>query len=316
MNPFELKLSLQGVKGLYACGIQTVQVNVGLKCNLACAHCHLNAGMHRQESMSEETFALILEKTAGLSGVEFDITGGSPELNPGLKPFVDALSSRGNPVRMRTNLVALVDDSADGLPEFLKRRKVSITASLPCYLQENVDAQRGEGVYAKSIAALKNLNRLGYGKNPELALELVYNPGGPFLPPPQAVLEEAYRKELGERHGVTFTKLLTIANMPLGRFGESVGSEGEGYEKLVSDAFNPATLDTVMCRRLVNIAWDGTLYDCDFNAALGLPVASGAPAHLRDFDPAALSGRRIVTGAHCMVCAAGQGSSCGGSLAA
>ena len=202
------------------------------------------------------------------------------------------------------------------MPEFFQEHQVQLVASLPCYLEENVCAQRGKGVYEKSIAAIRRLNALGYGSDPDLPLHVVYNPGGPFLPPPQSALEENYRRELGNRFGITFTRLLTITNMPLGRFRMHLSHLGQerNYLTLLRKSFNPDTLSGLMCRYQISIGWDGTLYDCDFNLALGLPVNHGAPDHIKSFRVADLKARRIVTGEHCFGCTAGAGSSCGGAL--
>ena len=245
-----------------------------------------------------------------------DLTGGAPELNPHFKPFIKALRKAGHRVQVRTNLTVLQEPEMKDLPEFLKEHQVQLVASLPCYLEENVCAQRGKGVYEKSIAAIKRLNTLGYGSEDGLSLNLVYNPGGTFLSPPQSVLEEDYRRELGHRFGIAFTHLLTITNMPLGRFRTDLFQKGEetNYLNLLRKSFNPHTVAGLMCRHQISIGWDGRLYDCDFNLALGLPVDHGAPDHIKFFRPADLRGRRIVTGEHCFGCTAGAGSSCQGAL--
>jgi radical SAM/Cys-rich protein len=245
-----------------------------------------------------------------------DLTGGAPELNPHFRNFVLALRRGGHTVQVRTNLTVLLEPGMEDLPEFFRDQHIQLVASMPCYLEENVCAQRGKGVYEKSIAAIKRLNALGYGSNPELLLSLIYNPGGPFLPPPQSVLEEDYRRELGQRFQITFTHLLTITNMPLGRFRtDLIGKkEQESYMQLLRKSFNPRTVKGLMCCRQLSVGWDGTLYDCDFNLALGLPVNHGAPDHIMSFRPNELRTRRIVTGDHCFGCTAGAGSSCGGAL--
>ena len=203
------------------------------------------------------------------------------------------------------------------IPEFLRQHQVRLVASMPCYLEENVRAQRGMGTYERSVTVIKTLNGLGYGSDPELPLNLVYNPGGPFLPPPQSALEQDYRRELDERFGIRFTRLLTITNMPLGRFRKQLDRQGqqENYRRLLRNAFNPQTLSGLMCRHQLSVGWDGTLYDCDFNLTLGLPVNHGAPDHIRSFKRDDLWMRRVVTGEHCFGCTAGSGSSCGGALA-
>lgn len=317
MNVFEAELASRGLGELRADRVETVQVNLGLACNLACSHCHLEANEARAEAADWETLSLLLENTAWEPKPHFDITGGSPELNPHLPRVITALGARGNAITLRTNLVLLGKPEYRALVELLVSLKVTLVGSMPCYLEENVNAQRGNGVYAQAIAALKFLNSLGYGTTPELTLDLVYNPGGPGLPPPQGTLEEAYRREMEARHGVSFSNLRTIVNMPLGRFGAALRSSGrlDSYVETLKNAFNPATVDNLMCRSLINVGWDGTLCDCDFNRALGLNLSPGSPVSLAGLTPAALSGRKIVTGAHCLGCTAGQGSSCGGALA-
>jgi radical SAM/Cys-rich protein len=245
-----------------------------------------------------------------------DLTGGAPELNPNFCRFIEALRKKGHPVQVRTNLTVLLEPGMEKIPEFFREHNIGLVASLPCYLKENVSAQRGKGVYEKSITAIRQLNTLGYGKDPEFPLSLVYNPGGPFLPPPQSALEEDYRHQLGERFGISFTQLLTITNMPLGRFRAHLSHLGQerNYLTLLRKSFNPDTLSGLMCRHQISIGWDGTLYDCDFNLALGLPVNHGAPDHIKSFRLSDLSLRRIVTGEHCYGCTAGFGSSCQGAL--
>jgi len=258
----------------------------------------------------------ILKAAGYLNKPRFDLTGGAPELNPDFKRFVVAIHGEGYPIMVRTNLTVFSEPGMETMPEFFAEHGVELVASLPCYLRENVCAQRGEGVYEKSVDGLKRLNELGYGTDPQLPLGLVYNPGGPFLPPRQAELEYAYRHELGERFDITFSRLLTITNMPLGRFLKELRSQNqeEAYLRLLRDSFNRQTVDSLMCRHQLSIGWDGTFYDCDFNMALGLPVDHGAPDHISGFDASSLATRRIVTGAHCFGCTAGQGSSCGGAL--
>jgi radical SAM/Cys-rich protein len=237
-------------------------------------------------------------------------------LNPYFHRFVTALCQADHAVQVRTNLTVLLEKGMEEIPEFFREYRVHLVASLPCYLEENVQAQRGMGVYEKSIMAIKRLNRLGYGYEPGLPLNLVYNPGGPFLPPPQSALEEDYRRELGKRFDIAFTHLLTITNMPLGRFRMELTrqSQLQNYFQLLKKSFNPQTVAGLMCRHQISVGWDGTLYDCDFNLALGYPVNHGAPDQIQSFHPATHSLRRIVTGEHCFGCTAGSGSSCGGAL--
>jgi radical SAM/Cys-rich protein len=245
-----------------------------------------------------------------------DITGGAPELNPNLRRFILALGEEGIPAQVRTNLTVLLEPGQEDTPAFFRANGVRLVASMPCYLSENVEAQRGEGVYDRSVEAIRLLNGLGYGVDADLPLNLVYNPGGPTLPAPQEQLEADYRRELGERFDIRFTNLLTITNMPIGRFRTQLKTENRlsEYVQLLREAFNPRTVEGVMCRTQLSVAWDGTLYDCDFNLALGMPVDHGAPDHIRDFSPEALASRRIVTGEHCFGCTAGCGSSCAGAL--
>jgi radical SAM/Cys-rich protein len=238
-------------------------------------------------------------------------------MNPNFRRFVLALKEMGPAVQVRTNLTILLEPGMEEMAPFLRDNEVRLVASLPCYLEENVRAQRGPEVYERSVEAIRMLNGLGYGREPRLPLNLVYNPGGPKLPPPQVELEQDYRRELDERFGIFFSSLLTITNMPIGRFGAQLKSQGTraDYMNLLRESFNPSTAESIMCRRQLSVAWDGTLYDCDFNLALGMPVDHGAPNHIRNFRASDLERRRIVTGEHCFGCTAGAGSSCGGALA-
>jgi len=266
--------------------------------------------------MEWPTMQRILEILKRLQCSLVDLTGGTPELNPQFRAFVAALRSKGHNVQVRTNLTVLLEKGMEDLPEWLRLQEVHLVASLPCYLEENVRSQRGVGVYEKSVQALQRLNAAGYGREAGLALDLVYNPNGPFLPPRQHDLENDYRRELDSRHGISFTRLLTIANMPVGRFRAALrlrNAEAE-YLKLLRDSFNPQTLDALMCRHQISIDWSGRLYDCDFNLALGQTIDHGAPNHIERFDFSLLKNRRIVTGDHCFGCTAGFGSSCGGAL--
>jgi radical SAM/Cys-rich protein len=316
MNDFEKQIAGICDKGLYSLKIETLQVNLGLRCNQQCNHCHLEASPHRKERMEWPTMQLVLKAATSANPKLIDLTGGAPELNPNFRRFVKALCQEGHRVQVRTNLTVLLEPEMTDLPEFFREHQLQIVASMPCYLEENVCAQRGRGVHEKSIAAIKRLNALGYGCEPELPLNLVYNPGGPFLPPPQLVLEEDYRRELGQRFGIIFTRLLTITNMPLGRFRTELSrkKEEENYLQLLRKSFNPRTVTGLMCRHQISVGWDGTLYDCDFNLALALPVNHGAPDHIRSFRRLDLIMRRVVTGEHCFACTAGSGSSCGGAL--
>jgi radical SAM/Cys-rich protein len=267
--------------------------------------------------MDWPTMERIVRIAGGLRCSLVDVTGGAPELNRHLREFVAALREGGRPVQVRTNLTVLAEPRTRGMPEFYRDHGVRLVASLPCYLEENVRAQRGPGVYQESVEAIRRLNLLGYGTDPSLPLDLVYNPGGPFLPPDQTSLETDYRRELNARFGIAFRKLLTITNMPIGRYAAVLRREKEerDYCGLLEASFNPRTVEHLMCRHQISIGWDGRLYDCDFNLALGLPVNHGAPSHVNDFAAEALATRRIVTGGHCFGCTAGSGSSCKGALA-
>ena len=317
LNQFETTIAPQtGDKGLTSETIETLQLNLGLKCNQECLHCHLECSPERREMMEWPVMERILEAVDASQCRLIDLTGGAPELNPHFRRFIVSLKEKGCRVKVRTNLTVLLETGMDDLPSFLKEHGVELVASLPCYTDENVCAQRGPGVYQKSIEAIRRLNALGYGTEPSLPLGLVYNPGGDFLPSPQLALENDYRRELSERFGIRFTHLVTITNMPIGRFRKMLAGAQrlDSYVNLLKGSYNPATVPGLMCRRQVSIGWDGSLYDCDFNLALGLTVNHGAPNHIREFAPDDLSSRRIVTGEHCFGCTAGAGSSCGGAI--
>ena len=317
-KPFEQALAEAGQFPLRAAGIRVLQVNVGKLCNQTCRHCHVDAGPDRREVMSRDTMQLCLDVLAANDIPTLDVTGGAPEMNPHFCWLVEEARQLGRHVIDRCNLTILLAPNFDDLPQFLASHRVEVVASLPCYLEQNTDRQRGEGVFAKSIEALRRLNAVGYGRpDSGLTLTLVYNPLGPSLPPAQPGLEAAYRRELGERYGVTFTRLYTITNMPISRFLDDLiaSDRHEQYMQKLIDAFNPAAVDGLMCRTTLSVGWDGRLYDCDFNQMLELPVR-GVPAHIRDFDPKAFAGRRIATGPHCYGCTAGAGSGCTGAILA
>lgn len=316
MNEFDTRLEKDCGFHLYGSEVNVIQVNVGLKCNQSCRHCHLQCNPSREEMMNWDTMTEIIRVAREMQPEMVDITGGAPELNPHFRKFVEALHKDGHTVQVRTNLTALLEPGMEDLPEFFKRNGVHLVASMPCYLEENVTAQRGEGVYEKSVQMIRRLNELGYGKEPELPLFLVYNPGGPFLPPDQSQLESDYKRELFQRFGIHFTHLYTITNMPIGRFWEELKKESKDneYMQVLLDGFNRQTVEGLMCRYQICVAWDGTLYDCDFNIALKMPVGQGVPRNIKDFSPKKLAKRKIVTGTHCFGCTAGFGSSCGGSL--
>ncbi len=301
-------------------GVSTLQVNLGYVCNQTCQHCHVNAGPNRTESMDGPTIDAVIAALGALKATALDLTGGAPELNPHFRRLVSAARAAGVRVIDRCNLTVLSEPGQEDLAQFLADEQVEITASLPCYLEENVDGQRGQGVYQRSIDALQRLNALGYGLGQGRVLNLVYNPVGPFLPPPQAALEADYRKMLGERFDIRFDHLLTITNMPIQRFGSMLVSKGgfDGYMQLLRQAHRPDNLDAVMCKDLVSIDWQGMVFDCDFNQMLGLPlrVAGRAPLHVSELSSTPLQGAPIVVRDHCYGCTAGQGSSCAGALAA
>ena len=299
--------------------LDTLQVNLGYRCNQSCLHCHVNAGPQRTEMMSQETVADVLAFLE-VSGVkQLDLTGGAPELNPHFRGLVMRAREIGVQVTDRCNLTILEEPGQEGLAEFLAHQQVEITASLPCYLEDNVDRQRGKGVYKRSIAALRRLNALGYGLDDNrLALNLVFNPQGAVLPPAQAGLEADYRKELGERFGIRFTRLYTLANMPIQRFGSTLVSKGKfnDYMALLKQAHREENLDGVMCRKLLSVDWQGYVYDCDFNQMLGLPLATEGKQRpqLSELIGRDLRGNPIAVRDHCYGCTAGNGSSCGGAL--
>ena len=315
---FERALRESGLFPLQATGITVFQINVGKLCNQTCRHCHVDAGPDRREIMSTETAELCLTALERTGIPTVDITGGAPELNPSFRRLVRRSRELGRHVMDRCNLSVLLLPSQEDLAVFLAEHEVEIVASLPYYLEDQTDAQRGEGVFSKSVEALRRLNRLGYGQpGSRLRLNLVYNPVGAYLPPAQKSIEADFHRELERRHGIVFHSLYTITNMPISRFLEFLlrsGNYDRYMEKLIG-AYNPAAAAGVMCRYMLSVGWDGKLYDCDFNQMLELPVACEAPAHIRDFRPEALGRRRIVVGQHCYGCTAGGGSSCGGSTA-
>ena len=298
----------------------TLQVNLGYRCNQSCVHCHVNAGPNRTEMMDAETMALIPQVLAARGIGTLDLTGGAPELHPGFRDLVRSARALGVKVIDRCNLTILFEPGQEGLAEFLAEHEVEVVASLPCYSMDNVDRQRGKGVFDKSIAALQRLNALGYGhEGSGRVLNLVYNPQGAVLPPPQPALEADYKRELGAHFGIVFNSLFALANMPIQRFGSMLISKGQfnGYIRLLKDNHRDANLAQVMCRALISVDWLGRLYDCDFNQQLDLPMGGGAeagPRHLRDLLQADADGAPIRVAEHCYGCTAGNGSSCGGAL--
>lgn len=297
--------------------LANLQVNLGYRCNQACTHCHVEAGPQRTEEMSADTIDLVLQFLADRTIQTLDVTGGAPELNPGFKRLVSGARRLGVQVIDRCNLTILELAGQEGLAEFLAEQQVRVVASLPCYGPDNVDQQRGKGVFAASIRGLRRLNALGYAQpGSGLELDLVYNPVGAHLPPPQAALEAEYRTRL-QAHGVVFSHLLTLANQPIARFRHALAREGklEAYLHLLADNHRPENLAQVMCRSLLSVDWQGNVYDCDFNQMLDLP-AGGRRRHLRDYLGVDPLGEQIEVADHCYACTAGQGSSCGGALAA
>jgi radical SAM/Cys-rich protein len=302
---------------------EILQVNVGKLCNLTCIHCHVNAGPKRKEIMTRDTVDRILDWLEPTTIGTVDITGGAPEMIPDFCYFVEQLRRLPRKLRIidRCNLTILLDPGYEDLAEFLAAQQVDIVASMPCYSPENVNAQRGEGVFDTSIAALRKLNRLGYGWLAELPLDLVYNPVGASLPPPQEELEADYKRELATHFGIVFNKLYTITNLPIARFASFLRHNNmlDEYMQLLIDNFNPGTIEGLMCRNTISVGWRGEVYDCDFNQQLGMQWSSGSngrarPLFLWDINPDDVIRREIMTGDHCFGCTAGAGSSCGGAL--
>lgn len=297
--------------------LQTLQVNLGNLCNLACSHCHMGASPQGDRVMGREVMASIISFLRRQPGVTLDITGGCPEMNPLFRYLVE--ETDGLPLRrmVRSNLTVMTEPGMEWLAPLYRQHALVIVASLPCYLKENVDRQRGRGVYERSIEALRILNELGYGMT--LELNLVYNPGAPVVPGAQKELEAAYKKELYDRHGIRFNNLYTITNAPIGRFREYLEAKGayDRYLNLLATSFNPDTAGSIMCRTLVSVDWKGFLYNCDFNQASGLPIRgeNGRLLKIEDLEEAATGGNELLLDQHCYCCTAGEGSSCTGSLA-
>ena len=319
MNLFESKLESHGLR-LRRARPRALQINVGKLCNLTCVHCHVNAGPNRKEIMRRETIDRILAWQAEARLPVVDVTGGAPEMIPDFRYFIARLREMDAEATIidRCNLTILLQPGHEELAEFLAARRVEIVASMPCYSAENVNAQRGEGVFDASITALQRLNAIGYGLEPRLPLHLVFNPNGAKLPPPQAELEADYKRELRTHFGIEFNKLYTITNLPVSRFASWLRHNGklEQYMGLLIEAFNPATVEGLMCRDTINVSWLGEVFDCDFNQMLKLPMGGAQPAtrYLWDIDPSTSEGEPIATGDHCFGCTAGAGSSCGGAI--
>ncbi|MDE2998606.1 MAG: arsenosugar biosynthesis radical SAM protein ArsS [Gemmatimonadota bacterium] len=313
---FGTRLRREGVV-LRRDALETLQINVGKLCNQACRHCHVDAGPNRTEVMTRETMQSILTFLAATDIPMVDITGGAPEVNPDFRFLVKQVRRLGRSVMVRCNLTVIFEPGLEDLPDFYREHEVELVCSLPCYLEENVDQQRGKGVFFDSIEALKRLNEIGYGEpDSGLLLHLVYNPIGASLPPPQAELEADYKRVLDERYGISFNRLFTITNMPISRFNDYLRRRGEydGYTRTLRDRFNAQTIDRLMCRFLVSVDWEGNIYDCDFNQMLDMHL-SGRPKKLWEVSPGWLVDRRIRIADHCYGCTAGAGSSCGGELA-
>jgi len=319
MNDFERKVHGLTGNGLSTNGIHTLQVNIGLRCNHTCTHCHVDASPQRTEQMSRATMRQVLSVAQKMRPRLVDITGGAPELHPDLEWFVRALKADGHRVQVRTNLTVLLEPGMERMVQFYKDTAVKLVASFPCYMRPEVDNVRGAGVFDKSLEALHRLNAVGYGTARGLVLDLVFNPEHAVLPPPQAELEREYREQL-QGLGIRFNNLLAITNMPVGRFLDKLRNEDAetAYMHLLEDSFNPGTIGMLMCQSQIDVGWDGRIYDCDFNLACDMPAMLGSPpeneALIDNYDPVKDGHRKIVTANHCFGCTAGAGSSCGGAL--
>jgi radical SAM/Cys-rich protein len=317
MNIFDKKLASTNLYPLVSENIDTLQVNLGYKCNLRCNHCHVEASPDRTEAMSSETIDRIIDILGkNHEIITVDITGGSPEYNKHYKRLITTASDIGKKVIVRTNLAVWSEPGMEDVPEFLAENKVKIVASLPCYTAEGVDGQRGKGTYHKAVTALKHLNKLGYGQEGTgLEIDLMFNPAKEGIAPDQHMLENAYREKLKEMHGITFNRLIALSNMPIGRLGRSMSNaDKEAYLRQLEEKFNPDTVKNVMCRHLVSVSPDGTLYDCDFWQMLKLPVKNRNSNSVKTFNITDLINREIVTASLCFLCTAGAGASCGGAL--
>ena len=318
MNRFAQTLTAQSLP-LRHTRTQVLQVNVGKLCNLTCVHCHVNAGPKRKEIMTRETVDRVIDWLAETDIPTVDLTGGAPEMIPDFRYLVERVKSLtpARHVMDRCNLTILLEPGFEGYAQFLAEHEVEIVASMPCYSPDNVNAQRGDGVFDGSIKALQLLNSLGYGTSPKLPLHLVYNPNGAFLPGPQAELEADYKQELREHFGIEFNSLYTITNLPVSRFASYLKNNNKlgDYMQLLIENFNPSTVDGLMCRNTINVSWTGEVFDCDFNQMLKMQWRDGERGlHLWDIDPELVENREVMTGEHCFGCTAGAGSSCGGAL--
>ena len=313
---FGEKLGASGLD-LRSAMIDTLQVNVGKLCNQACKHCHVDASPTRTEIMSRETVEACLNVLRKYKIPTLDITGGAPELIPDFRYFVIEARKTGAKVMVRHNLTVMFEKNQVDLPEFFRQNEVEVVSSLPYFLARETDAQRGTGVFDKSVEALRKLNAVGYGVDENLILNLVYNPVGAFLPPSQEAIEADFRRELKTRYDVSFNNLYTITNMPIARFLDWLRRSGneESYMQKLVNAFNPATVSGLMCRNIISVDWTGKLFDCDFNQMLEIGVSADLPQTIHDFSPEKFNNREIMTAAHCFGCTAGSGSSCGGTVA-
>ena len=296
--------------------LRELQINLGKLCNQACNHCHVDAGPKRKEVMTWDTACKIADWADRHSIQHVDITGGAPEMNPSFRGLIERFLSFGSNVTVRCNLSILLEPGFTDLPQWYAERKIRLACSLPCYTKDNVDKQRGNGVFARSIEALRLLNDVDYGHSEELVLDLVYNPGGAFLPPAQSTLEQDYKRRLFNDFGIVFNRLLTITNLPISRFAHFLDRTGqrESYQNLLEDNFNVNTVQALMCRYLISIDWQGRIYDCDFNQMLELPFAGSSKRYLWELNPDEVEDKPIAVGSHCFACTAGAGSSCGGAL--
>lgn len=317
LNDFDLTLAGHHVP-LSRAKPEILQINVGKLCNLTCVHCHVNAGPARKEIITGETIDRILDWFEATDIGTLDMTGGTPEMVPDFRRLVSTVRSFKKPRRVmdRLNATIINEPGYEWVAEFLAEHKVEIIASMPCYEPDNVNAQRGDGVFDSSIAAFQKLNALGYGRDPELQLHFVYNPNGAFLPPAQKALEADYKEAMREHFGIDFNSLYCIANMPIARFASYLKRNNQlaDYQNTLKDAFNPGTIDGLMCRNTINVSWQGQVYDCDFNQMMNLPAGDQEKTHLWDIDPQEFQTLPIRTGNHCYGCTAGHGSSCGGAL--
>jgi radical SAM/Cys-rich protein len=314
---FIQKMKEVGAFPLKPRSLEILQINVGYMCNMECTHCHVDSSPRRKEITPRHILEKCLEVIDSNPTIKtVDLTGGAPEMNPDFQWLIQELAKRDLETIVRSNLTILVEGKFKTYPAFLAENKVTIISSLPCYTEENTDAQRGDGTFNRSIQALKILNELGYGKTPELPLHLVYNPGGPFVAPNQAKLQADYKRELGDRFGIEFHNLYTITNLPISRYMEFLEGKGKlnSYIEVLANSFNPSTTNAVMCTNTLSVDWNGNLFDCDFNQILKLPVAVRKSRNIMDFDAEELANRTLVFNQHCFGCTAGEGSSCQGAL--